>query len=219
MYAEDELLPLSGLQHFAFCRRQWALIHIEQVWQENLLTIEGRILHEKVHASDSEKRGDLIITRSLPVSSATLGIRGVCDVVELHRDPDGVEIQGRPGRYLPFPVEYKRGRPKQGDADVLQLCAQAMCLEEMLACRIPQGALFYGEMRHRLPVHFDDLLRSQVHSLLEEMHSYYRRGYTPKVKPTKSCRSCSIADLCLPKLGKNRSAADYVRSLLQEVEE
>lgn len=218
MYDENDFLLLSGLQHFAFCRRQWALIHIEQQWQENLLTVEGAFLHEKAHGSTSEKRGDLIITRSMPVVSRGLGIRGVCDVVELHRHEEGIALHGRTGRYRPVPVEYKRGQPKEGDADVLQLCAQAMCLEEMLACSIPEGHLFYGQTRRRLPVLFDNDLRGRVKDLLLEMHEYYARGHTPKVRPTKACKACSLADLCLPMLGNGRSAAEYVRTRLQEVE-
>lgn len=212
MYEEEEFLSLSGLQHFAFCRRQWALIHIEQAWQENLLTVQGQFLHEKAHEAASEKRGDIIITRSMQVFSHELGIRGVCDIVELHRDDNGVAIHGRDGKYRPIPIEYKRGKPKEGEEDVLQLCAQAMCLEEMLVCEIPQGCLFYGETRRRLPVVFDALLRKRVRENLEEMHGYYRRGYTPKVRPSKACKACSLADLCLPRLGKAGAASEYLRS-------
>lgn len=216
MYAEEDFLALSGLQHFAFCRRQWALIHIEQGWQENLLTIEGGFLHDKAHKADSEKRGDVVITRGMRVFSSTLGIRGICDVVEFHRDPNGVVIRGHKEPCRPVPVEYKRGKPKENDADILQLCAQALCLEEMLACNVPEGFIFYGETRRRLPVLFDRDLRHRVRELLEEMHGYYRRGHTPKVRPTKSCKACSLADLCLPKLGKNWSAAGYIRSIMGE---
>lgn len=220
MYEEDEFLSLSGLQHFAFCRRQWALIHIEQAWQENLLTVQGQFLHEKAHETASEKRGDVILTRSMQVFSRELGIRGVCDIVELHRDDKGVPIHGREGTYRPVPIEYKRGKPKEGEEDMLQLCAQAMCLEEMLACEIPQGCLFYGETRRRLPVLLDEPLRKRVREDLEEMHGYYRRGYTPKVRPSKACKACSLADLCLPRLGKTGSALNYLRSALSgEAEE
>lgn len=214
MYEEEEFLSLSGLQHFAFCRRQWALIHIEQAWQENLLTVQGQFLHEKAHEAASEKRGAVIITRSMQVFSRELGIRGVCDIVELHRDDNGVAIHGRDGKYRPIPIEYKRGKPKEGEEDVLQPCAQAMCLEEMLVCEIPQGCLFYGETRRRLPIVFDEMLRKRVRGNLEEMHGYYRRGYTPRVRPSKACKACSLADLCLPRLGKIHSASDYLRSAL-----
>ncbi|MGI6404093.1 MAG: CRISPR-associated protein Cas4 [Oscillospiraceae bacterium] len=219
MYAEENFLALSGLQHFAFCRRQWALIHIEQAWQENLLTTEGGFLHDRVHKADLEKRRNIIIVRSMPVFSSALGIRGVCDVVEFHRNSKGVVLHDQKERYRPVPVEYKRGRPKEQDADLLQLCAQAMCLEEMLACDVPEGFIFYGETRRRLSVLLDNALRNRVKELLEEMHLYYRRGHTPKAKPSKSCRACSLVDLCLPKLVKKRSTAAYIQAMIGEVQE
>lgn len=148
MYDPDDCLMISGLQHFRFCRRQWALIHIEQQWAENLRTTEGALLHERAHDEQfRESRGDTIITRSLHVYSLTLGLSGQCDVVEFHRDERGVPLHGYEGTWLPYPVEYKRGHAKQDGCDELQLCAQAMCLEEMLCCEIPDGALFYGEAR------------------------------------------------------------------------
>ena len=143
MYEEEEYLGLSGIQHFVFCRRQWALIHLEQQWADNLRTVEGELLHERAHDEGlSESRGDLLICRGLRVASPRLGISGACDVVEFHADPAGVSLAGRPGLWRPVPVEYKRGRQKEHDADELQLCAQAMCLEEMLACEIPRGFLY-----------------------------------------------------------------------------
>jgi len=219
MYDEDDYLLLSGIQHFVFCRRQWALIHIEQQWAENLRTVEGEILHDKAHdAYAKEKRNDLVISRSMPVFSKTMGVNGVCDIVELHEDPNGVRIFGREGLYRPAPVEYKRGKPKETAEDILQLTAQALCLEEMLLCDIPEGYLFYGEINHRIKVNFDDTIRKRVVDTFKEMHDVYDRRYTPKVKPGKHCRACSMADICLPKLCRNRSAADYIRVSLAEVE-
>lgn len=218
-FREEEFLPLSGLQHFAFCRRQWALIHLEQQWQENLRTIEGQLLHERAHdASLRERRGDTLVLRSLAVASPTLGLSGQCDVVEFRAAPEGVPLAGEEGRWLPFPVEYKRGRPKPHQADELQLCAQAMCLEEMLCCDIPEGALYYGEIRRRVPVQFTEELRVQVRELLAQMHDLYRRGYTPKVKPSKSCNACSLKELCLPKLMKNRSVSTYLRDAMEGIQ-
>lgn len=217
-YDEEEFLALSGIQHFAFCRRQWALIHIEQQWQENLRTVEGGFLHEKTHEGFTEKRGDVIITRSMPVFSASLGVRGVCDVVELHRSPDGVPLIGREGRWLPIPVEYKRGGPKEGDADALQLCAQAMCLEDMLACVIPEGFLYYGETRRRLPVQLNDGLREKVRGMFLEMHEMFRRRHTPKVKTSSRCKACSLMDICLPAMCRNLSVADYIERRLGETD-
>lgn len=160
MYTEDELLLLSGLQHFAFCHRPWALIHLEQVWTENRFTAEGEILHERAHDGClTEKRGGLIVSRGLRIVSCSLGVTGACDVVEFHSSPEGVPLSGREGKWLPLPVEYKRGKPKAHDADELQLCGEALCLEEMLACRIPKGFLYYGETRRRLVVEFTPELR------------------------------------------------------------
>ena len=216
-FKEEEYLQLSGLQHFSFCRRRWALIHIEQQWAENLRTTDGRILHEKAHDGTArEKRGDLIITRDMSIHSPTLGVSGSCDVVEFHRGTEGIHMAGQEGLWQPYPVEYKRGTPKTTDADKLQLCAQAMCLEEMLCCDIPEGAIFYGEIRRREVVDLDEDLRGKVRLLLEQMHDLYQRSHTPKVKPTKGCNACSLKELCLPKLVKKRSVMDYLRKSLEE---
>ena len=215
--SQEEYLQLSGLQHFAFCRRQWALIHIEQLWRENLRTVEGQLLHHRAHdESQRERRGNLLILRGLAFQSSTLGVAGVCDGVEFHASPQVVPIHGEDGLWLPYPIEYKRGKPKTNQADELQLCAQAMCLEEMLCCSIQEGALFYGETKRRTVVSFDSALREQVVSLLQEMHQLYRRGYTPKCKPTKSCNACSLKELCLPKLMKKQNVSAYLRSAMEE---
>lgn len=219
-YKEEDFLLLSGIQHFSFCKRQWALIHIEQQWQENLRTIEGKILHEKTHDNTiKEKRGDLIISRGMAIFSRTLGITGVCDVVELHKSIDGVTIFGRDGAYRPVPIEYKRGKPKEDESDILQLCSQAMCLEEMILCQIPEGFLFYGETNHRLKIIFDDELRQRVKIIIKEMHELYEKRYTPKVKPTKRCKACSLTEICMPRLCKSISVSDYIKKNLLEVEE
>lgn len=218
-YSEEDFLALSGIQHFCFCRRQWALIHIEQQWQENLRTVEGNILHEKAHDGPDEKRGDLLIVRGMQVFSASLGVRGVCDVVEFRRDPAGVPIFGQEGTYLPVPVEYKRGSPKEDDVDAVQLCAQALCLEEMLCCSMEQGFLFYGEPRRRYPVAFDQALRQRVTALLSEMHELYGRRHTPMVKPSKACKACSLADICVPRLYRSGSVETYISRRLKDKEE
>lgn len=219
-YKEEDFLLLSGIQHFTFCKRQWALIHIEQQWQENLRTVEGGILHEKVHDNTlAEKRGDLIISRGMGIFSYTLGITGTCDIVELHRAADGVSIFGRTGTYKPVPVEYKRGKPKEDDCDALQLCAQAMCLEEMLLCEISEAYLFYGETKRRLKVILDDSLREKVITMTKEMHELYDKRYTPKVKPYKGCKACSLTEICIPRLCKNPSVDKYIKENLLEVEE
>lgn len=194
---------LSGIQHFAFCPRQWALIHIEQLWTENYLTASGRILHNKAHDETRyEKRGSCLIVRALKVFSARLGISGECDVVEFHENPSGFPIKNHEGLYLPYPVEYKRGKPKIDDCDRLQLCAQAICLEEMLGCEISNGALFYGEPRRREQVNFTEEMRNKLEDITESMHMLFRRQHTPKVQIGKHCNSCSLNSECLPKLSK-----------------
>ena len=219
MYEEEDFLQLSGIQHFAFCRRQWALAYIELQWQDNVRTIEGRLLHEHAHDADlKEKRGDLIIVRAMPIHSRELGISGECDVVEFHKCQDGINLAGREGKYYVIPVEYKRGQPKINDVDMLQVTAQAMCLEEMLCCEISFGYLYYGETRHRQKVEFTDELRQRVKDMFEEMHQYYERRHTPKVKRTKSCNACSLKDICLPVLNKNRSVSDYINEQILEEE-
>lgn len=216
-YAEDDYIQISGLQHFAFCRRQWALIHVESQWAENYRTTDGQIFHERAHDNAaSESRGDLLILRGLRVFSPVLGISGECDVVELRADPEGVQLPEREGRWRPFPVEYKRGKPNPYGADELQLCAQALCLEEMLCCTIPQGALFYGEPHRRTPVDFTPELRRQALDSIAEMHAYMERGYTPKVKPRKGCSACSLKELCLPKLMKKKSVSEYLEGAMKE---
>ena len=217
IYAEEDFLQLSGLQHFAFCRRQWALIHVENQWAENYRTIDGAILHEHAHdATFRESRGDRIITRGVSVCSGELGVSGQCDVVEYHLGNSGIPLPGKSGLWQPYPVEYKRGRPREDTGDALQLCGQAMCLEGMLCCDIPEGALYYGEIRRRVAVAFTPELRCRVRENLEEMHRLYSRGYTPKVKPTKACNACSMKELCLPKLMKNCSVSAYLRNAMEE---
>jgi CRISPR-associated exonuclease Cas4 len=216
-YKEDDYLQLSGIQHFLFCRRQWALIHIEQQWAENLRTVDGQLMHKNAHdASSHTRRGDTLTVRGLKIHSARLGLSGECDVVEFHLSPDGVPLSQAEGLWRPYPVEYKHGTVKSSAMDEAQLCAQAMCLEEMLCCDIPDGALFYGETRHRHPVAFTPELRQQVVEATEEMHQLFQRGSTPKVKPTKACNACSLKDLCLPKLMRTRSVSAYLREQLEE---
>ncbi len=216
-FDEGDYLQLSGIQHFVFCRRQWALIHLEQQWAENLRTTEGRLLHKNAHDDQQRTlRGDLLTVRAMRVHSARLGLSGDCDVVEFRRSPDGVTLTGEKGLWLPYPVEYKRGKAKPTACDEAQLCAQAMCLEEMLCCAIPAGALFYGQPRRRQEVVFTPELRATVERAAGEMHQLFQRGYTPKSKPSKGCNACSLKDLCLPGLSRTPSVADYLRGELNE---
>lgn len=219
MYKEEDYLMLSGIQHFCFCRRQWALIHIEQQWDENLKTTEGALLHKNAHdESKIEKRGDVIIIRGLRIKSNELGITGNCDVVEFQKDDEGISLNKYSGSWKPYPIEYKNGKPKEDASDVLQLCGQAMCLEEMLSCEIPKGALFYGKINRRIEVEFTEDLRNLVRNMFAEMHSYWEKGWTPKGRATKACNACSLINICLPKLGEKKTVKDYIGGVLMEDE-
>ena len=218
-YSEDDYLMISGIQHFKFCRRQWALIHIEQQWEENVHTVVGELMHKKVHDPLlKEKRKDTITARALPVSSRELGISGECDLVEFHKCEDGIRLHGHRGLWSVYPVEYKKGKPKVSDEDKLQLAAQALCLEEMFSTTVPEGAIFYGETRRRELVGVTEELRSEVKQMFREMHEYYERKYTPKVKYSKACNSCSLKEICLPKIGKTVSVKTYMEQMLKEGE-
>lgn len=210
---------LSALQHFAYCRRQWGLIFLERQWTENARTAEGQLFHQTAHhGPESETRGDLLILRGLRVASPPLRLGGVCDVVEFHRSPSGISLAGREGLWLPYPVEYKKGSDQTQESDEVQLCGQALCLEEMLCCQIPEGSLFYGETRRRTRVTFDETLRQRTLDLLHELLGYMDRGYTPGAKFRKGCNACSLRDICLPKLSRTPSVSDYIRARAGEEE-
>jgi CRISPR-associated exonuclease Cas4 len=226
MYDEDDLLPLSALQHLVFCERQAALIHIERVWADNPLTVEGSHLHERADTGESESRGDVRIARSLPLRCLRLGLSGKSDVVEFHRtageDPDPTassEVPGLSGLWRPFPIEYKRGKPKLHRADEVQLCAQALCLEEMLGVAVPAGALFYGQTRRRLDVRFDRDLRSTTEEAAQRMHRLMASGRTPPPVREPKCDQCSLFDLCLPDAPAHSARAYISRFLAQASEE
>lgn len=211
-YIEDDLLPLSGLQHLLFCERQCALIHIEQLWAENRFTAEGRVMHERVHKEDRESRGSIRVEYSMALRSLRLGLIGKADVVEFHRN------NGQPGgKWSPFPVEYKRGKAKKDNSDKVQLCAQALCLEEMLGVEVKSGALFYGKTRHRQDVIFDNGLRAETEETAARFHWLFEGGKTPKPVYTKKCDSCSMKSLCLPKtVNKARSIERYLMNAVSE---
>lgn len=212
MYSEEDYLMLSGIQHFAFCQRQWALIHIEQQWAENYKTTAGELMHKKAHDEGSfEKRGSLLIVRGLRIASHELGVSGQCDVVEFHESEEGIDIFGYDGKWIPVPIEYKHGTPKENNADELQLCAQAFCLEEMFQTSISGGSLYYGENRRRSRVEFTEELRSATKETARKMHEMFRRGHTPNVKTSKKCKSCSLANLCLPKLLTRTDVGQYIK--------
>ena len=217
MYAEEDYLMLSGIQHFAFCRRQWAMIHIEQQWAENYRTTAGELMHRKAHDEGSfEKRGNLFTARGLRIASRELGLSGQCDVVEFHQEEDGIELFDYAGKWNPVPVEYKHGAPKENNADELQLTAQAICLEEMFQTQISGGYLYYGENRRRIHVEFTREIREEVKRAAREMHELFRKGHTPNVKPAKKCRACSLEELCVPKLQKTMNVREYIRRGMKE---
>lgn len=216
-YREEEFLMLSGLQHYIFCKRQWALIHLEQQWNENYLTTDGNIMHEKAHDGSSfEKRKNILISRGMPICSYELGISGICDVVEFHKDDQGITLYGQNNKYKVYPVEYKRGTIKESDADVLQVVAQALCLEEMLYCEIDEGYLYYGEMRRRVSIVIDDEKKKRAREMIEEMHRLYQSKHTPKVKATKACKACSLVGICMPQITNQKSARKYIEKALKE---
>jgi CRISPR-associated exonuclease Cas4 len=207
---EIDLIPLSALQHHLFCPRQFALIHVEQVWAENRFTAEGRLLHEKTHTPGHEMRRGVRTVMSMPLASRALGVSGIADVVELHRGEDG--------RWWPYPVEYKRGKPKAHRADEVQLCAQAICLEEMFGCELAEGALFYGQTRRRTTVTLDEELRALTARIADEARGLIASGRTPApIYETKRCDACSLIDLCRPK--KLARETDVARWLARQIED
>jgi CRISPR-associated exonuclease Cas4 len=208
MYTEDDLLMLSALQHLLFCPRQCALIHLEQAWTENRFTAEGRVLHERVHTAAKDSRTTIRVEYDMPLRSLRLGLTGRADIVEMHLQEDK--------NWLPFPVEYKRGRPKKDDTDRVQLCAQALCLEEMLNCQVPEGALYYGQKKRRTVVAFDKRLRNITEETAAQLHELLSKTITPAPEYNQRCESCSFIDTCLPKtLGKKGLVRNYMTRMTQ----
>ncbi len=202
---DDAALPLSALQHFVFCPRQCALIHLEQAWADNRLTAEGNLLHERVTEGETSQRAGTRVWRNLPLRCRRLGLTGYADVVEFEAGSD-----------VPFPVEYKRGRSKPHDADRVQLCAQALCLEEMLGMPVPEGALFYGEPRRREAVAFTPALRAKTEQAALDLGAMMAAGRTPAPEPGPKCRNCSLAEICRPGFSALPSAARWLERLREE---
>ncbi len=212
MYREDQFLPIVGVQHYLFCPRQCALIFLEQLWVDNYLTASGTVMHDRVHKGPNESRGDIRTVRQLRMRSFRLGLTGIADAVEFHladAEHPGVKLPHARGRWYPYPVEYKRGRPKRNNCDRAQLCAQAICLEEMLGLTIHEGALFYGETRHRVSVPLDTALRQETEDASRHFHELIESGITPPAQEGPHCKSCSIRELCLP--NRLKSAKEYIR--------
>lgn len=215
IFEEDDCLPLSGIQNIAFCPRQFALIYVERVWADNVLTFEGREMHQRAHDPFYfEARGTTLVSRGVPLLARSLGLYGVADVVEFHACSEGgVTLEGRGGQWRPFPVEYKSGRAKPDERDIVQVCAQAICLEEMLGVEVPKGALFYGKPRKRQSVDFNRQIRDRVVTLAAKMHEIYSSGHMPPPTRTRACNSCSLKDMCLPKVTGGNNAGKYMQSV------
>lgn len=220
MFDEDDLLPISALQHLSFCERQWGLIHLEGIWGENRLTAEGRHLHERADSPETEIRCGIRTARGLRLRSLRLGLSGKADVVEFHRIADtdgncGVHLDGVAGLWQPVPVEYKRGKPRLEPCDEIQICAQALCIEEMLGARIPEGVLFYGATRRRYDVLFDSSLREKTEKLCIRLHALSKAGKTPSAKYEKKCDSCSLVEHCMPKTtGRRAKVEKYLMTVI-----
>jgi CRISPR-associated exonuclease Cas4 len=209
VYTEDDFIQLSALQHFSFCPRQCALSYIEQIWEENLLTAEGGVMHERAHEEQFETRDGVRIERGMPLRSLKLGLIGKADVVEFRKNETK--------QWVPFPVEYKHGKPKENNCDKIQLCAQGMCLEEMTGITVSSGAIFYGKTRHRLDVVFDEALRKETEDVARRVHGFIAAGVTPRAEYSKRCESYSLVSACMPKsLGAQHSVRDYLREAVKE---
>ncbi len=220
MYTEDEMLMLSGIQHFMFCPRQWALIHIEQQWEENKLTVEGQLLHKNVdNPFYRQKNGDVITLRSLHIASRELGLYGITDAVELvpsDTAANAITHDRYKGYWKPFPVEYKRGHSKADETDEVQLAAQAMCLEEMHGISIPYGALFYHEVKRREVIAISDTLRRTTRQCAQAMHEVFNSGVLPKASRRRHCAKCSLVNICLPEMDECVQASTYLKRNLHE---
>ena len=220
MYTEEDMLMLSGIQHYKFCPRQWALIDIEQQWNDNKLTIEGNILHENVdNPFYRQKNGDTITLRSVHIASRQLGLYGISDAVELlpsDSAEDAITHDKYPGYWKPYPVEYKRGHSKFNACDEVQLAAQAMCLEEMYGINIPYGALYYNETKHREVISISDSLRQQTQQCADEMHEIYKSRVIPVASKQKFCKNCSLKDICMPEISECAKVTNYLKQNLYE---
>lgn len=220
MYSDDDMLMLSGIQHFRFCPRQWALIHIEQQWDDNRLTVEGEILHKHVDdAAYRQKCGDYITLRSVSIASHELGLYGFSDAIELHPTDDEencITHPKYPGRWLPYLIEYKHGRPKKNEVDEVQLAAQAMCLEEQYGIHVSLGAFFYYEIRHRVEVEITEHLREIVRHCAVEMHRVFQSGRLPTIQYGNYCDRCSLNNFCMPRTANQPAASTYLKRNLYE---
>lgn len=219
MYREDDYLMLSGIQHFYFCKRQWSLIHVEQQWKENKWTAEGQIVHEKAdNPYLKEKRKNHFISRAMPVASSKLGLSGILDIVEFTKtDAPGTELTGKRGLWQPVIVEFKRGKEKRDNRDIVQLVAQVICLEETLNLSISYSYLYYNQTNKKVKVEITEELRKEVEYIARTMHAVYKEGRTLQAETYKNCKECSLYDICIPRLTKKKiNISNYMSNHLDE---
>lgn len=219
MYTDDQLLMLSGIKHITYCKRRWALVHVEKQWSENVKTVEGQILHEKVDNPEfTEKRKNVLISRAMPIVSYSLGLYGVADVVEFissESQENSTTLANRKGFWRINLVEYKLGKPEPTGADKIQLCAQAICLEEMFSVKIEKSDLYYDKIRRRIEINFDEDLRNQTYEQAKLMHELFSKGITPKAVIQKGCKMCSLNNICMPKASSYK-VSDYMKKSIRQ---
>jgi CRISPR-associated exonuclease Cas4 len=222
MFEESELLPISALQHLVYCERQCALIHIERQWEDNRYTAEGTILHDRADNEERENRKNLRIVRGLRIRTMRLGVWGQADVVEFHRvaeTENTVSLPNTQGRWKPYPIEYKRGKPKINQCDEIQLCAQALSIEEMLGVTVYEGALYYCTPKRRTVIEFNNKLRTETEATICRLHELIRSRQTPKAVYGDKCRQCSLNNICLPQIGGQGTVKSYIEKELNITDE
>lgn len=213
---EEDYLNISSIQHFIFCKRQWAILYLEDQWQENFLTAEGRIIHEKAHdGSIKESRKDYFVIRSMPVKSHKYKITGVCDIVEFIKDTNGINLKGKSDKYKIYPVEYKRGNIKKDESDKMQLLAQCLSLEEMFVTKIRSGSIYYNKTRKREEFNFTENDIENFENIVREMHRIYKQKKNPKVRISGKCKKCSVYEICMPNLSNKEDVVSYINRKLE----
>lgn len=212
---EEDYLHISSIQHFVFCKRQWAILYLEDQWQENLLTAEGRVIHERAHDNSiKESRKDYFVIRSMPIKSHTYKLTGECDIVEFIKDENGINIKGKKDKYIIYPVEYKRGNIKKDESDKMQLLAQCISLEEMFVTEVRSGAIYYNKIRKREEINFTEEDINKFKNIVEEMHRIYKQKKNPKVRISKKCKNCSVNEICMPNLSNKEDVVNYINRRL-----
>lgn len=214
---EENLIQISGIQHFKYCKRRWALLYIENLWEDNYLTIEGDKIHEKAHdGSLKESRKNKIIERGTYISSKEYKLTGQCDIIEYHKDINGINIVNKEGKWKIIPIEYKHGNGESVDIDKYQLIAQILCLEEMFQTNIEYGYLYYKSTNKRIKIENNDEIKKETIELIKEMNEYIKKQYTPKQKKSKKCNNCSLYEKCNPKICSSKNVKKYLEEIIRE---